>query len=287
MKSVGEILTEDGDVEVVNYQPFWPCTLVSPVKYDKSCNFTKYSFPHFCWEEGKTTVLWTLCAISLSSNVIWMNVMEGISTEKYWRGWFIVFVARNCLDFYKSWGLNRHWKKDPFSKQINVMELKQMILQQSGCRNKQRNNTLKYSVGAIQSFYSTSVTTLPHSSSQLDTTWKGILVTNDVPNPSDVDDEEILNHMLSHFQHNHDVLSIKIVCMADYSIPYCNEKPLNADANMFDFNSSQWMHYTRSPTPTGNALEVSSYSTNDYIDMMVKYWKVAVFEVINLTEKKI
>ena len=54
---------------------------------------------------------------------------------------------------------------------------------------------------------------------------------------------------------------------------------------MFDLDSSQWMHYTRSPTPTGNAPNVSGYSTDDYIYMMVKDWKVALIEVVNLTEK--
>ena len=105
------MLTEDGDVEVVDYQPFRPCTLASPNKYDKSCNFTKYSFPHFRGEEEDNTLLWTLCAISLYSNVIWMNFTEGISTEKNWGEWFIVFVVRNCLNFYKSWGSNRHGEK--------------------------------------------------------------------------------------------------------------------------------------------------------------------------------
>ena len=81
MQSMGEILTEDGDIEVLDYQPFWPCILTSPVNYDKLCDFTKYSFPHFRGEEEDNTVLWTLCAISLSSNVIWMNFTEGISTE--------------------------------------------------------------------------------------------------------------------------------------------------------------------------------------------------------------
>ena len=118
MQSVGEMLTEDGDVQVVEYQPFWPCTLASPVNYDKSCDFTKYSFPHFRGEEEDNTVIWKLCAISLSSNVIWMNFTERISTENDWRGWFIVFVARSFLNFYKSWGSKSHRKNPPLQSRL-------------------------------------------------------------------------------------------------------------------------------------------------------------------------
>ena len=152
-------------------------------------------------------------------------------------------------------------------------------------QKKQRNNTLRESFGAIEGFYLTSVTTLLQSSLQLDTKWKGILVTNDVPTSSNVDDKEILKNMLSYFEHGGELLSVKMVCISDYSINYSDEKSWNANAHVFDFHSSQWMHYTRSPTPTDNAPNVSSYSTHDYIDMIVKDWKVAVFEVVNLTEK--
>ena len=68
--------------------------------------------------------------------------------------------------------------------------------------------------------------------------WKGILVTNDVPNSSDVDDKEIIKNLLTYFQRDHDVLSIKMVCMADYSIHYSGEKSWNADAHIFDFGTS-------------------------------------------------
>ena len=286
LQSLGEMETDDGKYEWINYQPLWPCTLACPVNFDRSCDFTKFSMPDLEDKDCDNSVLWTLCAISISSNAIWMNITANISTERDWKGWFLVYVARYCLNFYKSQGAHESQQKIPFAKNREVWEIRQMIFHQSGCREEDKLETIGRSFAGTPGFCCITLSDVVSTSLLVESDCRGILVINDITRRSDIDANECLKDMLSWCDYNHEVTCVKLTCVVNYSKIYVGKHQWSAEANIYDKHSSHWMKYTRKGALGDDTPELSTSSFDEYVDSNLEEWKVAVFEVIDLKEKK-
>ena len=138
----------------------------------------------------------------------------------------------------------------------------------------------------IAGFETIKLSNLVTHSLAVDAECKGILVINDTPNCSDFDACEALKTLSHNFLYDKEEVIITMVCIVDFSFSYVEEHAWSAVADILDLNSNTWMRYKRTPKVEDDAPDLSKDSIEEYIDINIQHWSMAVFQVVDMKENK-